>query len=806
MKFKDGEGHVITYEDSRLVNTEKHGLWLQRCTNTSVRILSTYVTGIAMYGIKITRGANISLEVNQFEFIKNPGGAIEVNMASDVNMNLDQVVIQENAGDGVTLKSITSSEILFRHVLIRQMGGDAAFANIVKHVQFHMENSFFEHNKGDGLEFANGEDCNLTITNSQYKGNWRGAAHAKGIDGLTLKIQDVLFLDTYVHALSLYENKNVTFAANDIQIKEGSGSGIMLSDVHMTGTNIFAANVSTAIRLERSTVSLSNVRIGGSIAAVELIDVPKIELKQVHFVENIFGFKCSVDSKNTTPLTGFVTGFVFLNMQFNFMDECWELTKDAGQGTDFTVERSQILRFNRRQHKDAITSLTLVFFVGVILGPLLQPKPAPDWANVALLVYVSGTLAGCAIFLACLDLAWLTLELKRDFISNDVVIPSGFEFDSVLGDEFVWEHGLFLLICVGLCALMRLGMESIRAEWNTMNAEWNKSAADQELKAAKERILARLMDPQLKDTMVQQHREARQLVHAKRIDDAESIFHIMQELSKEKNVSINLMVGEFREAYEQAADRMAFIHLIPNVTNREPVQTDVLAAQDPEDNDSYAHYINEQAAWFFADFVKTMKVIVEAVNSVEYVEQLKTNDTFKSLDIKDIIDKFKMPLLPDTFVLKPEKKAVSSGKSCGLYVGPVKTKDRGAAKVETDYVADFRKGKKDKKPLARYVCDWLRCTIYTADPYVLALVYALLEKVTTIIRVKNNFIATDGDEVKRTNFLINFGITNDEGQEHIGEVQLTLQDYMTIKNEQHKFYEVERAGSITEIIFQPIFE
>ncbi|CAE7213636.1 unnamed protein product [Symbiodinium sp. CCMP2592] len=131
-------------------------------------------------------------------------------------------------------------------------------------------------------------------------------------------------------------------------------------------------------------------------------------------------------------------------------------------------------------------------------------------------------------------------------------------------------------------------------------------------------------------------------------------------------------------------------------------------------------------------------------------------------------------------------------------------KERALAKVTTDYQEDFEKGTKTEQPLARYVCDFLRATIYASDPFALAIAFHTLQEKFKIVRVKNKFADAKLKDEERTNILVNLWVEGGD-MKQIGEVQFLLQEYLTAKSLQHLYYDVARAKAASELFDKPIF-
>ena len=135
-------------------------------------------------------------------------------------------------------------------------------------------------------------------------------------------------------------------------------------------------------------------------------------------------------------------------------------------------------------------------------------------------------------------------------------------------------------------------------------------------------------------------------------------------------------------------------------------------------------------------------------------------------------------------------------------------KDAGRAlvKVLSDYKPEIEQGKKSQKPAGRYVCDWLRATEYTEDPYTLAVAFGVFRHVFELVRVKNNFSNDKLGPLQRTNMLANFNMFIPSlGVSHVFEVQFKLQDLFTITLAEHLFYDVIRAQSFQDLVGRPLF-
>jgi len=167
---------------------------------------------------------------------------------------------------------------------------------------------------------------------------------------------------------------------------------------------------------------------------------------------------------------------------------------------------------------------------------------------------------------------------------------------------------------------------------------------------------------------------------------------------------------------------------------------------------------------------------------------------------------FSLHFQPSTHLLKPERDAIAIGDHCGLIVAGVKDTGRALAKVLSDYAPDLDSGDKTEGPAGRYICDWLRATVFSEDPYALSVVFAVFRTVFDFVRVKNNFVNERLGPLQRTNVLANFRMYIPSlGVKHTFEIQFKLQDLFTITLAEHRFYDIIRAQSIHDIVSRPIF-
>ncbi|CAE7344100.1 unnamed protein product [Symbiodinium natans] len=136
--------------------------------------------------------------------------------------------------------------------------------------------------------------------------------------------------------------------------------------------------------------------------------------------------------------------------------------------------------------------------------------------------------------------------------------------------------------------------------------------------------------------------------------------------------------------------------------------------------------LSAYASWLRTDFKRQLSDMVGALNEISR-EEVRKFDEKLSLDCS-------------VHQLQPESGA-ECGKHLGLLVAPIKSKERALAKIKGDYetawAASFElTSGRDKEG---YVCDFLRATIYAADPFALALAFHSLQERFKIVRVKNKF-------------------------------------------------------------------
>ena len=102
----------------------------------------------------------------------------------------------------------------------------------------------------------------------------------------------------------------------------------------------------------------------------------------------------------------------------------------------------------------------------------------------------------------------------------------------------------------------------------------------------------------------------------------------------------------------------------------------------------------------------------------------------------------------------------------------------------------------------------MRATIYAQDPYVISIAFAMFKnRCEGCPRVSNYFMNTHVPPEVQTFINTTFRVVDpDTETEHFAEIQFALQDFLTIKDIQHEYYEITRAGTVDELLFSPLGE
>ena len=196
------------------------------------------------------------------------------------------------------------------------------------------------------------------------------------------------------------------------------------------------------------------------------------------------------------------------------------------------------------------------------------------------------------------------------------------------------------------------------------------------------------------------------------------------------------------------------------------------------------------------------------------------------------------PALAQQALLDFDETKRVGGRHVRLSLGPVKGMERATDKAR-DYDREIEDGVKpaaadDGRRLTGvdYVVDWLRATASAEDPYNLFLLFLLLRdghdkrRGFLLQRVKNKFFDLNEEAHIRTNVLINIVLLYPSTAEEFAEtpllelpfdgtlagteitaceLQLTLEDFLTIKRLMHSYYDVQRSKDSSFILKHPVF-
>lgn len=153
------------------------------------------------------------------------------------------------------------------------------------------------------------------------------------------------------------------------------------------------------------------------------------------------------------------------------------------------------------------------------------------------------------------------------------------------------------------------------------------------------------------------------------------------------------------------------------------------------------------------------------------------------------------------------------GRNAALQIGPNKERPRARAKL-----AELeQRGRTDPeaypdKDKEVYICDWLRARVVFANPTALAVFFWYLmakgeENFSLkVLSVKNKLRFRPGDGPEGdTSASIQINVSlNSQGEPHVAEIQLVLENMILAKDLEHKYYEFKRAARLTDIL-KPVF-
>ncbi|CAE7231974.1 unnamed protein product [Symbiodinium sp. CCMP2592] len=321
-----------------------------------------------------------------------------------------------------------------------------------------------------------------------------------------------------------------------------------------------------------------------------------------------------------------------------------------------------------------------------------------------------------------------------------------------------------------------------------------------ELDEKKAQLKDRLDNKSLRRRMQSMHQELFAALDDRNKADSKRIFQEMKDLAEEEAKNLGGWFEDQRKVYqdEDAGARMQKLEQIASQDGeavQPPLKDHYCEKEEAETKEavevkkSAVDALWTYASWLRRDFKGQLGQLLADLNK------------FSAKDVREFDEKLQLD--PSMHRLQHEDGA-EVGPHLGLLVASIKSKERALAKINTDYQEDFKAGKKKEEPLARYVCDFLRATIYAADPFALALAFHEFKKRFKIVRVKNKFANEKLKTEERTNILVNFWVESGD-MKQIGEVQFLMQEYLTAKSIQHMYYDVARAKSEDELFDKPIF-
>jgi hypothetical protein len=207
--------------------------------------------------------------------------------------------------------------------------------------------------------------------------------------------------------------------------------------------------------------------------------------------------------------------------------------------------------------------------------------------------------------------------------------------------------------------------------------------------------------------------------------------------------------------------------------------------------------MRRQAKWLEPNFRKLLMSIVEDLNECARkcaaAGHLSQSEHIAALGVD-----------PEIYSLRISSAFELEGKRiCRVKFGPIKEAERCLPKA----VAFHGKSWCEHAPAARYLCDYLRATIFAQDPYVISIAFAMFKnRCEGLPRVSNYFVGHDDKPREAQTFInTNFRVVDpDTETEHFAELQFALQDFLTIKTIQHEYYEVTRARSVDELLARPL--
>ncbi|CAE7273365.1 unnamed protein product [Symbiodinium sp. CCMP2592] len=266
----------------------------------------------------------------------------------------------------------------------------------------------------------------------------------------------------------------------------------------------------------------------------------------------------------------------------------------------------------------------------------------------------------------------------------------------------------------------------------------------EKLMKEKEELKKKLDNPELRQDMAKLHEELLEVMSFDDEASTESIFDEMKTKSKAECANIAVWFHERRALYMKHNDgkRMQELEAIESKTVMTPVQSSLPPAHSGDEKKAI-DFLYRMGSWLRSSFEQDLVEVCKRINDMA------------DADLASLGLLHQLKFEPLMHPLQPDPKAKKVGKHVGLLVAPIKAKDRAYEKTVDDYAKD---PSKHEKPAARYVCDFLRATIFAADPFVLAVAFRQVEKAFDIVRVKNKFINEKLPPEERTNILVNLHV------------------------------------------------
>eukprot|EP00746_Dinoflagellata_sp_MGD_P005817 gnl/MRDRNA2_/MRDRNA2_111278_c0_seq1.p1 gnl/MRDRNA2_/MRDRNA2_111278_c0~~gnl/MRDRNA2_/MRDRNA2_111278_c0_seq1.p1 ORF type:complete len:643 (-),score=155.14 gnl/MRDRNA2_/MRDRNA2_111278_c0_seq1:755-2527(-) len=259
-------------------------------------------------------------------------------------------------------------------------------------------------------------------------------------------------------------------------------------------------------------------------------------------------------------------------------------------------------------------------------------------------------------------------------------------------------------------------------------------------------------------------------------------FEALQAKAEPETERLGKLIGKVMAKYKELKVRYQYIENIPkDETNsglKQLLPNIKMEDTDEKSKDKKNHAFVRAMLWKASEvepaFRTKMAALVHEFNSAT-----TASDICAAHDIDE--EEFQLELRTKRVQLCQDSNAVVFAK-----FGPSKSFDRALAKGY------------------EWLWDLNRLTMEFEDPYVMALMLAVLRKNFSVVRVVNKFKpeeSSNGQFVQPPDLHINIDF---EGG-WLVEVQLLLSDFLTIKKTLHKFYEITRAKQPEEVL-QRVFQ